>query len=309
MKPTAFVYSSHDRSPYIHKDWIVEHALQSWDNKTLLHLPWSQNKRHAQEWDFGCFQYFYDRFVQYGLEYLPYYWEDHYDEKSLEVLLHWLQNAQVVLLGGGNPALGMRRFRELGQKYFNDPGLFYRIMHERQNRGLYTVGFSAGADQLCEYMWGAIDHSPEDPGGLGLLRNISASLHYEYGGGDYIAYSAQRLPHCFCFGLPNDSGIGGDQGVLPSGNIWQVIWFVTDESWDVPEDQWHIKTRAGEKIQHYYNDGRHWGFAGGDKLVRVMSPDSSWQDAWIISADGHFTHYWTQRPSGYTSIEQVLGDH
>ena len=42
MRPTALIYSSHDRCKYIHKEFIIQRALESWDNKTLLHLPMSQ---------------------------------------------------------------------------------------------------------------------------------------------------------------------------------------------------------------------------------------------------------------------------
>ncbi len=309
MKPTAFVYSSHDRSDYIHRNWIVQRALESHDNKTLLHLPWSQKAKHSQQWDFDSFKWFYDQFTQYGLEYIPYFWEDHMNQRDVEVLLDYLSNAQVVVLGGGNPGLGMKRFYEIGARYYNDPGLFGRILQERQNRGLLTVGFSAGADQLCEYMWGAIDYMPKNPYGLGLTRNINVSLHYEEGGGDYICETAMRLPHCLNFGLPNDSGVGVDQGFLKSGNIWQIIWFVTDKSWNVPGDDWHIKTKAGVGIQHYYNDGRHWSFNGGDKMVRVMSQDSRWQDAWIVKGDGQILDYWTQYPSDYGNIDHILNNH
>jgi peptidase E len=309
MKPTAFVYSTHDRSEYIHRDWIVQKALESHDNKTLIHLPWSQYKKSGQEWDYDSFKYFYNRYSQYGLNYIPFFWEDNYSEESVHELVNWLTNAQVVVLGGGNPALGMKRFHTLGAKYFGDPWLFHKILHDRQNRGLYSVGFSAGADQLCEYMWGAIDTTPQSAGGLGLCHNVLVSLHYEYGGGEYIAHTAQRMPHCFSFGLPNDSGLGIDQGVLPSGNIWQMIWFVTDNSWDVPEDEWHIKTRSGEKIQHYYSDGRDWRFNGGDKMLRIMSADNRWQDAWIIDNQGQMFDYYTQSPSGYHNIEHILSVH
>jgi hypothetical protein len=309
MKPTAFVYSSHDRSDYIHREWIVQRALESWDNKTLLHLPWSQDSKDQQEWDFGTFQWFYERFTQYGLKYTPFYWDDNLNPRDVDMLMNWISSVQVLVLGGGNPALGMRRFYEIGQKYYNDPLLFPRLIHQRQSNGLLTVGFSAGADQLSEYMWGAIDYMPDNPYGLGVTRNINVSLHYEPGGGDYIRQTAMRLTHCLNFGLPNDSGIGTTQGYLHSGNMWQLIWFVIDESWDIPEDQWHIKTRAGEKIQHYYPDGRHWAFNGGDMMVRVMSPDSSWQQAWIITNQGDIIDYWDQTPSYFNSIEEILSNY
>jgi hypothetical protein len=110
------------------------------------------------------------------------------------------------------------------------------------------------------------------------------------------------------FGLLNDSGIHHDWGTLPSGNIWQVYEFITDQSWDMPRDYWHIKTRQGARIDHVYSDGRHWGFDGGDTLVRIESPDGRFREAWMC-VGGQWRHYWTQRPSRFHSVEHILASH
>ena len=108
--------------------------------------------------------------------------------------------------------------------------------------------------------------------------------------------------------MPNDSGLNSDWGFLPSGNIWQVIEFVIDESWSEPSDAHHVKTRHGQKIDHFYPDGRHWAFGGGDHLVRITSQDGRFDDAWFTSG-GQLLHYWTQAPSGYGSIDEILKSH
>ena len=169
-----------------------------------------------------------------------------------------------------------------------------------------TVGFSAGADQLCEFLSSSISYNLEDPYGFGLARNVVTTLHHEPGRESDIYKWALEVPYCMAFGLPNDSGIGVNQGYLPSGKIWQVIWFITDNSWDVPQHSWHIKTRMGVKIEHFYCDGRHWAFGGGDVLVRIMSPDNNWQTGTIINAHGEFTDYWTQNRVHHSSIEEIL---
>ena len=64
----------------------------------------------------------------------------------------------------------------------------------------------------------------------------------------------------------------------------------------------------GTKIDHIYNDGRHWAFNGGDRLLRVISPDGHWQNAVIITNRGNMIDYWSQRQSQYTSERDFI-DH
>jgi len=308
MRPTALIYSSHDRCEYLHRQYIIERALESWDNKTILHLPMSQRTQANQEWDFNNFRWYYNRFTQWGLNAFPFYWNDNLRREDVDLFFHMLYHAQVVVLGGGNSSLGLQRYKALGGWYYNDRDLFRRILHERQDRGLLTVGFSAGADQVGEYLCETMN-GVHDPYGFGLARNVVTTLHFEPGREGEIQHLAGNLKHCLVFGLPNDSGIGVDQGYLPSGNIYQIIWFITDNSWDVPHHAFHIKTRMGVKIQHYYNDGwRSWRFNGGDMLVRVMSPDNLYQDITVITNQGQFFEYWSQWPSQYSSIGEILAN-
>ena len=125
-----------------------------------------------------------------------------------------------------------------------------------------------------------------------------------------VGRMARRFPGHLAFGLPNDAGIASNQGFLPSGNKWQVLQFVIDNSWDFPEDHFHIKTRQGMGIEHIYHDGRKWTFNGGDVLIRIFSPDYSYQGTWI-NTPNHPTviDYWSQSPSSFVNIDHIMAEH
>jgi peptidase E len=310
FKATALVYSSHNRSEYIHRDWIVERALQSHHNKTIFLIPMSMGKYDQQHYSWGTFEWFFNRFKKWGLEPSTFFWNDHLSHEDVDLFFDQLVNSEVVILGGGSSILGMDRYQSLGERYYGDRHLFSRILHERQNKGKLTVGFSAGADQLCQYIAGGYDFDDEEEQrGFGLVRNTTVSLHHEWGREGDLRHMARSFPHCMVYGLPNDSGIASDQGFLPSGNIWQVSEFIVDNTWDLPKDGFHIKTRQGMKVEHYYNDGRHWSFDDGDMMVRVMSPDNRYQDAWIVQKGRGIFDYWTQEWSGYHRVEDILASH
>lgn len=311
MNGTALLYSSHNRGNWIHNDFIVQRALRG--NKQILFLPMSETVQNGselerQEFSWGTFRWFFDFYRQYGLQAWPFYWRSNLRTEDVDRLWHDMWNAEVVILGGGNPGTGLQRYKQLGAVFDNEPGKFGRLLHERAARGLLTVGFSAGSDQLGEYLYRATKNPFVDNKAFGLARNVMTMLHYESGHGGGLANAARQFPHCMAFGLPNDSGINVAGGRLPSGNWWQVIEFVIDNSWAHPRDHWHIKTRMGEKIHHIGCDGRHWAFNGGDYLVRIQSDDNRFHEAWMTS-HGRLLHYWTRRPSGYRSIEQILASH
>lgn len=309
MFPTAFIYSSHNRSEDIHRWWIVERALKDADNKSILYLPMSMGSQDSQEYSWGTFRWYFSFYEKWGLEPRNFFWNDHMSKADVDLLFNWLETSQVVILGGGSSTLGLQRYEALGERYYGDRGLFERILHGRQDRGLLTVGFSAGADQLCTYMMGAVEAGQRDIHGFGLAHNVMATLHHEWGREGSLQYAASRFPQCVVFGLPNDSGLAIDQGFLESGNIWQVIEFVVDTSWDIANEQFHIKTRMGMNIDHYYQDGRKWTFHNGDRMVRVMSQDNQYHGVWIITRDGQIFDYWNQNRSLYPSIEAILASH
>lgn len=311
--PTALVYSSHDRCNYIHNDWIVQRALSG--NKTILFLPMSEavnpeEPYGRQTWAWGNFRWYFDFYKPYGLNAFPFYWNQDLRREDVDVLMHHLYHAEVVILGGGNPSTGLRHYKDLGEWFYGERGCFGRILHERQDRGMLTVGFSAGVDQLCEVMSSCIGHELPDCEGFGLLRNVLSTSHFEHGQEGHLAYGARCFPHCMLFGLPNDSAIASDQGFTPGGNIWQTLHFITDTSWDVPRDQWHIKTRSGVKIQHAYPDGREWAFNGGDTILRIQSPDCSFNRSWILPAHGGpVIDYWSQEPTFWSNMGDMIAHH
>lgn len=305
FKSTALVYSSHNRCEHIHRDWIVERALKSHHNKTIFLLPMSMGKQDQQEYSWGTFEWYFRRFKEWGLQYSNFYWNDHLTHADVELLFDKLVNSEVVILGGGSSILGMKRYQALGEKFYGDKNLFGRILHERQNKGLLTVGFSAGADQLCSYITGSYDYE----NGFGLAKNIAVTLHHDWGRDSELFTMARDLPQCMVFGLPNDAGIAVDQGYLPSGNIWQIIEFIVDTTWDLPQDGFHIKSRQGMNIPHRYNDGREWEFKHGDRMIRVMSTDDRYQRAWVMMPGKGIYDYYTQDWSGYHSIEDILASH
>jgi hypothetical protein len=156
MKGTALVYSSHDRSNLIHDHFIVQRALRGEANKRILFLPISetpQNKSELerQEFAWGNFRWFLSFYERYGLEYWPFYWTSGLRKQDVDALWEAVWSSEVVILGGGHSVTGLHRYKELGARFDGEPGKFGRLLHERKARGLLTVGFSAGADQLCEY--------------------------------------------------------------------------------------------------------------------------------------------------------------
>jgi hypothetical protein len=211
----------------------------------------------------------------------------------------------VVVLGGGRTLTGVDRYRALGGRFFGNPHAFVETLRTRQAQGRLTAGFSAGADQLCQFSCDADDGNPPL---FGLVRDVVVRLHYEPAAAGHVQWLARRCPYCLCFGLPNDSGIAAGQGRTAHGNLWQLLQFVTDNSWDRPEDQHHIKTRQGVKIEHRYADGRNWAFNGGDVLLRVFYADGSWE-AWIKRPEvPRFFEYGSQRECDYADAEAILRD-
>jgi hypothetical protein len=313
MRGTALLYSSHNRGSTIHNDYIVQRALRGRDNHRILFLPMSEtvengNELSRQEFSYGTFEWFFRFYDRYGLEYLPFYWRASLRKEDVDRLWHHLWSSEVVILGGGHSRTGLERYKSLGARFDGEWGKFGRILHERQARGLLTAGYSAGADQLAEYAFGRALGRGGDTDGFGLARNVVVTLHHEPGRNGDLREGARRLPHCLAFGLPNDAGVYVDQGRLPSGNHWQVIEFVVDTSWGEPRDYWHVKTRSGALVEHFYADGRHWAFRHGERLVRVQSPDNRFHAAWVLS-HGQLMNYFTQRPDGFRSIEDVLANH
>lgn len=313
MRGTALIYSSHDRSNFLHDNYIVQRALRGHHNKRILFLPMSETPQNGselerQEFSWGNFRWFFRFYEPYGLEYLPFYWTSNLRGEDVETLWHYLYTSEVVILGGGHSLTGLRRYKDLGAHFAGEPGKFGRILHERKERGLLTVGFSAGADQLAEYLWRRTYDEYTDSKGFGLARNTMVTLHHESSRNGDLRDGAIRFRGQRVFGLPNDAGLNIDWGYLPSGNVWQVYEFVVDQSWDEPSDALHIKTRQGARIEHFDPDGRHWSFNGGDRLIRIQSQDGRFDEAWMTSG-GSLLNYWSRQSSHYGSLEEILSSH
>jgi hypothetical protein len=310
VNPTTFVYSSHNCSPYIHRDIIVQRALEDHHDKRLLYLPMSERPFRGDDYESQKFGYdkvswFLDQYRGWGLRPQPFYWSDGLSHHDIGLLFELIQNAPVVVLGGGNTRLGIRRYQALGYMFNGDPHLFCRLLHERQSSGKLTVGFSAGADQLGSVFGDAPESEGRDCQGFGLARDIAVTLHHEWGRANELATGAQQVRHCAWFGLPNDSGLAINTGWLHNGFIWQLVRFVVDGSWDDPSDHHHIKTRQGMKIDHWYADGRQWSFNGGDAMLRVMAPDGSYHRAWMW-VNGSCLDYYSQSYAEMSDFGQIL---
>ncbi len=308
MENTVLVYSSHDRCNHIHNDWIVQRALAG--NKRILYLPlsgasddgkWYENQHYSWE----TFSWFFSFYRPYGLEAFPFFWTPELHPQDVELLWDALASSEVVILGGGNPRVGMWRFLELGERFAHDPDRFANLLRNRKAKGQLTVGFSAGVDQLCEYMSSASGYGAETRG-YGLCRNIVATSHFAPGHESQLHELAHAFGHCLVFGLPNDSGLAVRDGVLASGRRWQEVTMITDNSWDRPEDADHIKTRQGILIQHVYPDSRDWAFNGGDALLRLQSDDGSYNEAFILTSGQPALDYWTRDTTGFHSVADIL---
>lgn len=307
MNGTVFIYSSHDRGHYLHERFLAGKALGGWANKRILFLTMS-DRPESQDYSWGNFRWFLDQYRHAGLEAVPFFWSPHLSKWDVDQLWDHLANAEVVVLGGGHSLTGLQRYKNLGAQFDGEWGKFGRLLHERQQRGLFTVGFSAGADQLGERLWRSVKTGPAFNDGFGLARNVMCTVHHEPDQNGELAWGARQFPRERIFGLPNDSGLHLSQGRTPRGLQYQVIEFVIDNSWDDPSDGFHIKTRSGAKIDHFYPDGRHWSFGGSDHLVRIRSDDYGFDESWIVS-QGVVVHYGSHARDGYHGVEHLIAAH
>ena len=140
-----------------------------------------------------------------------------------------------------------------------------------------------------------------------MARRVVCTVHFEHGGENWLSEVARRFSDCMAFALPNDSGLAVCEGVTRWGKTWQVIEPVLDTTWDKPEDAWHIKTRHGVPIQHFYPDGRHFAFHNGDKVVRIFHDDGG-VEAYVVTAHAPIRDYWSQQNTGFANIEHILSE-
>lgn len=216
---------------------------------------------------------------QFELEFIPFYWTERLREQDAAILWRLLEDSAVVVLAGGGSSTGLRRYQELGRRFAGDPGRFGQLLRGRQESGLLTVGFSAGADQLMERLFKSTLGAQEDTRAFGLVRGVLATLHHDPSRNGELQNAATVAPWARVFALPNDSGLLVAHGRTSRGGDWQLLRFIVDHSWDRPEDQWHVQTRRGANVDHLYPDGRHWTFRDGDWMLRAWrpeGPDQTW---------------------------------
>lgn len=312
MQSTTLVYSSHSRCNDIHNDWIVQRALRG--TKRILFLPMSNgtglnHDYNRQEYSWSRFSWFFDYYREYGLDAHPIYWSPDFSKDDADRMIECLKHDDVVIFGGGNPWTGQKRYNAIGSRFYDDPDMIRKLIHERQTRGLLTVGFSAGVDQLCEWYSSSVEFRSRPTRGFGLAGNIIALSHFENSRKDTLLKNTRRYPDCFVFGLPNDSGVAVSYGQTQKGNRYQIIQFIVDKTWNLPADQWHIKTRFGMNIQHYYSDGRHWGFNDGDQLVRIMNASGTPEHTCIVFSNDSIIDYATQQTLRFRGISEILSQY
>ena len=142
--------------------------------------------------------------------------------------------------------------------------------------------------------------------GFGLARRVVATSHFAHGQETWLDELARAFPSCLVFGLPNDSGLALTEGLTRSGRRAQTIEVIVDTSWDRPEDAAHVKTRQGVLVQHLDAQGRHWGFHGGDALVRVFAGGDEPDETYFVvpGKPARNAAAWERTP--YGTVEDIL---
>lgn len=310
MEPTVLLYSSHDRCNLIHNDWIVQRALRG--NGRILFLPLSaatddEDSLRHQIFNWERFDHFFNWYREYGLFAFSFIWHRELRGEDVDLLWQALATVEVVILGGGRPQLGMTRYRELSERFGSGPDHFPGLLWERAERGLLTVGYSAGVDQLCELMSSASGKGAATTG-FGLARRIIATSHFAHGQEPWLDELARAFADCLVFGLPNDSGLALTEGLTDSGRPVQTIEVIVDTSWDRPEDAEHVKTRQGVLVQHLDDQGRHWGFHGGDLVVRVFGDGDEPDETYFVVPGRPVCDAATRGATPYGTVDEILAE-
>jgi hypothetical protein len=309
MHPTEFVYSSHSCSSYMYGTYLVEPALKHPTDHRLLYLPMSEvpvdgSDQAGQEFGWNKVSWYLEKFRESGLAPQNFYWSEGLRRPDVDVLVDLLENAAVVILGGGNTGLGNSRYQDIGRRFWMDTDRIGQLLRKRHEKGLLTGGYSAGAEQLIGTSTGVAENR-DNPQGFGLVRDMRLILHHEWSRREELAELAAHSPNCVTFGLPNDSGLAIRQGKLPNGRQWQWIRCVVDTSWDAPNDQFHIKTRSGLRIDHYYPNGQHWSFNDGDELLRLWSENDTESRTYFIMNKRAFDYY-SREPIELPELAQIV---
>ena len=290
---------------------MAERALRHPGDHRVLFLPVNEPPRRgdelsSQHFAWGRYEQFFGRYGSRGLEPVGFFFSNRLGPRDAELLAGMLLEAPVAILSSGSTPYGVWRMLDLGLRLFGDASLLPRLLLERQARGLLTAGVSAGAQQLCSLFDGRGVRGCPFLEGFGLAQDVAVQVHHDSGGRRRLRSLARKRKRCLWFGLPNDSAIEVSHGRLPSGLRWQLLRFLIDTSYDEPRDQWHIKTRQGMKIDHFYADGRHWAFNHGDMVLQVRRRRSQhFSHAWLATGQG-VLDYASQRPTGLPDVGALL---
>ena len=98
MHPTTFVYSSHNCSPYIHKEILAQRALEEIEDKRLVWLTFSEGVRDGDEYEAQRFgwdkvAWYFNQFRDWGLDPMPFFYSSHLGREDTDALLELLINA------------------------------------------------------------------------------------------------------------------------------------------------------------------------------------------------------------------------
>jgi hypothetical protein len=81
------------------------------DNKSVLYLPFGMESRDSQEFSWGTFKWYFDQFIPFGLNPMVFFWSDDLSRQDAELFFNMVDNAEVVILGGGEVESGFRTLR------------------------------------------------------------------------------------------------------------------------------------------------------------------------------------------------------
>lgn len=263
------MYDSLHGCRHIHGDWIVQRALKSEKNPTIVYLPMSNDEDHgmSQRDTSEAFLRLFQRYIPFGLLPSVHYWRPDLGQHEIREIFQDVETCEVLILGGGSSELGLTRYCGLGAAGYGEPGRFRRILEARHAQGKLTVGFSAGAEQLSTSLMGTLEYEDRVVPGLCLIEGIIVAVHYSAGRSDVLRRAQKLYPGCQVFALPNETGLGFCQRTLEDGMVEQLIDVIVDPS----------VSQSMPNIIHLDADGRTLEHTNGVRIKRVIDPKNLWQ--------------------------------
>jgi hypothetical protein len=270
------MYDSLRECRYIHDEWIVRRALAMAKHPRIMYLPMSNDEAHgqSQQYSSGAFLDYFRQYEHLGLRSFAYCWRETFSKGELDAFFLQLTSCEVIILGGGTSDIGLERYARLGELGYKEPNRFRAVLQERQAQRKMTVGFSAGAEQLCTSLMASIEYEDDPRPGLGLVKDIIVAVHYDDSRKQVLQAASRLFPQCLIVALPNETGLGICQRKLPNDKIWQIIEFIVDPSARAAS---HITClRPGGTIHHLGN---------GVGLTRYIDPKTLTQEIRLQAAN------------------------